>query len=149
MAQQHMDRLTAVDAGFLHQEGRSTHMHIGGVMVFDGPSPGHAELQQHIAGRLPLVPRYRQKLASVPAGLGVAGLRDLATLPLRTAALATHPERALEEAGHALGSVAEVARTVVFEPAPPSPLNVPITPHRRLAFVTARLDDFKAVKNAF
>ena len=30
MAQQHLDRLTSIDASFLHQEGQSSHMHIGG-----------------------------------------------------------------------------------------------------------------------
>jgi hypothetical protein len=60
MAQRHMDRLTAVDASFLHQEGPATHMHIGGVATFEGPPPSADELFEHIAGRLSLVPRYRQ-----------------------------------------------------------------------------------------
>ena len=37
----------------------------------------------------------------------------------------------------------------VLRPAPPSPLNVEIGSHRRVAFVPTKLDDFKAVKNAF
>lgn len=63
MHQRHLDRLTPVDASFLHQEGPSAHMHIGGVMVFEGPPPSLAELQDHTRTRLHLVPRYRQKLA--------------------------------------------------------------------------------------
>ena len=39
MAQAHGDRLTAVDASFLAQEGRASHMHVGAVMIFDGPPP--------------------------------------------------------------------------------------------------------------
>ena len=39
MAQQHLDRLTSTDASFLHQEGASSHMHIGGVLLFEGPPP--------------------------------------------------------------------------------------------------------------
>jgi WS/DGAT/MGAT family acyltransferase len=35
-----------------------------------------------------------------------------------------------------------------FEPAPPSPFNVPIGPHRRFTWVRGELRDFKAVKNA-
>ena len=31
MAQEHFDRLTAIDASFLHQEGPNSHMHVGGV----------------------------------------------------------------------------------------------------------------------
>ncbi len=70
MAQQHLDRLSAVDAGFLHQESDATHMHIGAVAIFEGPAPAHAEFLAHIRARLPLVPRYRQKLAAPPLGLG-------------------------------------------------------------------------------
>jgi WS/DGAT/MGAT family acyltransferase len=35
-----------------------------------------------------------------------------------------------------------------LEPAPPSPFNVPIGPHRRFTWVTEQLADLKAVKNA-
>src|SRR3954449_182829 len=68
--QQHLDRLSAVDAAFLHQEGPTTHMHIGGVIVLEGPAPPFTELRDHVRSRLPLVPRYRQKLAAPPFGLG-------------------------------------------------------------------------------
>jgi WS/DGAT/MGAT family acyltransferase len=60
-----MDRLTSVDASFLAQEREGSHMHIGGVLLFEGPAPTREELQEHISGRLHLVPRYRHKL-SVP-----------------------------------------------------------------------------------
>ena len=70
MAQQHLDRLTSTDASFLHQEGRCSHMHIGGVVLFEGPPPTHQEIVDHIRGRLHLVPRYRQKLATPPLDTG-------------------------------------------------------------------------------
>src|SRR3954469_8628542 len=70
LPQQHLDRLTAVDASFLHQEGPTTHMHIGGIIVLDGPPPPFEDLREHVRSRLPLVPRYRQKLAAPPLGLG-------------------------------------------------------------------------------
>ncbi|MCL2769035.1 MAG: wax ester/triacylglycerol synthase family O-acyltransferase, partial [Solirubrobacterales bacterium] len=63
MSQRHLDRLTAVDASFLHQEGPSAHMHVGGLVIIEGPPPGVGELQEQIRRRLHLVPRYRQKLA--------------------------------------------------------------------------------------
>jgi WS/DGAT/MGAT family acyltransferase len=63
MAQRHRDRLSAVDASFLHQEKRASHMHVGGIVLMDGPAPTHAEFKRHIEARLHLVPRYRQKLA--------------------------------------------------------------------------------------
>jgi diacylglycerol O-acyltransferase len=63
MAQRHLDRLSAVDVAFLTQEGPNTHMHIGGVGVFEGPPPDYDDLCHHIESRLHLVPRYRHKIA--------------------------------------------------------------------------------------
>ncbi|MCW2606514.1 MAG: acyltransferase [Frankiales bacterium] len=70
MAQGHLDRLTSIDAGFLHQEDGGAHMHIGGLGVFEGPAPTGEEFRDHIASRLPLVPRYRQRLVEMPLGTG-------------------------------------------------------------------------------
>src|SRR2546421_5944077 len=64
------ERLTGLDASFLHLETQSSHMHVAGVMLFDGSPPEHDELVEAIEGRLHLVPRYRQKLAFVPLGQG-------------------------------------------------------------------------------
>ncbi len=67
-------KLTPLDASFLHLETPRTHMHIGGVAIFE-PSPlgtGRAlydGLAKAIAPRLDLMPRYRQKLAFVPLSL--------------------------------------------------------------------------------
>ena len=63
MAQRHRDRLSAIDASFLHQERRSSHMHVGAIVLMDGPVPTREEFTNHIESRLHLVPRYRQKLA--------------------------------------------------------------------------------------
>jgi diacylglycerol O-acyltransferase len=70
MAQQHLDRLTAVDASFLAQEGPASHMHIGGLVICEGPAPGYEEMLDHIRTRLHLVPRYRQRLAQPPLEAG-------------------------------------------------------------------------------
>jgi diacylglycerol O-acyltransferase len=70
MAQDHGDRLTAVDAAFLAQEGPAAHMHVGAVLIFDGPAPAFDAFADHIRGRLHLVPRYRQKLAFPPLETG-------------------------------------------------------------------------------
>jgi WS/DGAT/MGAT family acyltransferase len=265
MPQQHLDRLNAVDASFLHQEGSSTHMHIGGVAIFEGPCPKREDFLEHIRARLPLVPRYRQKIAVPPVGLGrqrwvddpsfnldyhvrhtalprpgdeetlrrltgrifsqaldrtkplweiwlVEGLsgerfavlnkthhalvdgvsgadlmtvlfditrtpqsieledswqprpeptsmelsavtvaswaRALMSLPWRLAAAAARPRAALAELRDALEGVGEVALAGLTTPAPDTPLNVKIGPHRRVAFVPAALEDFKEVKNA-
>jgi WS/DGAT/MGAT family acyltransferase len=266
MGQQHLDRLSAVDASFLHQEGPVSHMHVGGISVFEGPPPAMSDFLDSIRGRLHLVPRYRHKLAhtaldsgrpvwvddpnfnleyhvrhtALPSpggepellrlvarifsqqldrskplwelwlveGLegnrfaliskthhalidGIAGV-DLATvlfdltpvpqpvahsgepwqphsepggaelvaaglkgalragLEVASRALdaATHPERALgvvREATEGLGEVVWAG----LNPAPPTPLNVEIGPHRRFVGVPCRLEDFKLVKDRF
>jgi diacylglycerol O-acyltransferase / wax synthase len=61
--QGHKDRLSAVDASFLHQEKQASHMHVGALVTFEGPPPSHDEFIEGIGSRLHLVPRYRQKLA--------------------------------------------------------------------------------------
>ncbi|HWH11897.1 MAG TPA: wax ester/triacylglycerol synthase family O-acyltransferase [Solirubrobacteraceae bacterium] len=266
MAQQHLDRLSAIDASFLHQEGPTSHMHVGGLAIFAGPPPPMAEIIEQVRGRLHLVPRYRQRLAhtaldsgrpvwvddprfnleyhfrhtalpppgdreqllrltarinsqqldrSKPLwetwfveGLadgrfaliwkthhalidGIAGV-DLATVlfdlspeppaiehsgtPWQpspepgTAALvaagvlgalsavfqitthaldaATHPERALTRLREVTEGVGEVA-WAALNPAPETPLNVEIGPHRRFVGLACRLDDFKLIKNTF
>jgi diacylglycerol O-acyltransferase len=68
--QQPLDRLTSIDASFLAQEGRSSHMHIGGVLIFDGPPPPFQDYLDHVRGRLHLVPRHRQRLATAPLQSG-------------------------------------------------------------------------------
>ena len=45
-------------------------MHIGAVLLFEGPPPEFADVLDHIRGRLHLVPRYRQKLATPPLDTG-------------------------------------------------------------------------------
>jgi diacylglycerol O-acyltransferase / wax synthase len=271
MAQQHFDRLSAVDASFLHQEGADSHMHVGAVTIVEGPPPPFEELLDALRSRLHLVPRYRQKLAFPrfesgrplwvddpsfnleyhvrqsalpdpgseeqlrnltarifsqrldrsrplwemwlienlePAAGGAARFAliskthhalidgisgvDLATVifdlspvppepPHPDEAWSPHPEPSTAEvlasgalsavrrglglatravgvvakpgaAAAALGEAAEGVGEIVWaglNPAPPTPLNVPIGPHRRYVSVAAELRDFKLVKDVF
>jgi diacylglycerol O-acyltransferase / wax synthase len=64
------DRLTGLDASFLHLEDATAHMHVAGVCIFEGSPPPYEELLEAIDRRLGLVPRYRQRLAFVPFGQG-------------------------------------------------------------------------------
>jgi diacylglycerol O-acyltransferase / wax synthase len=65
-----MDRLSSVDVSFLANESASSHMHVGGILIFEGPPPSYDDLLEHIRGRLHLVPRFRQKLAHPPVQTG-------------------------------------------------------------------------------
>jgi len=266
MAQEHGDRLTAVDASFLAQEGPTAHMHVGAVMIFEGPAPAYEDLADHVRSRLHLVPRFRQKLAfppletgrplwiddpsfnleyhvrdtalpapgseaqlralaarvhsqaldrskplwetwlvqglegdrfallskthhalvdgvagidlatvlfdltpvpapvphgegpwrprPTPSGLDMAtrGVRGLLALPFdagaRAVRAATRPGEALHGTREALEGLGEVV-WAGMNPAPETPLNVGIGPHRRLVWVRHELGDFKRVKDAF
>ena len=64
------ERLSVLDELFLHLEGPDTHMHVGGVAIFEGPPPDYEAVKDMIHRRLQMVPRFRQKLATVPLGLG-------------------------------------------------------------------------------
>jgi diacylglycerol O-acyltransferase / wax synthase len=70
MAQKHLDRLSALDFSFLTNESSSSHMHVGGILIFEGPPPSYEDLVEHVSSRLHLVPRFRQKLAYPPIPTG-------------------------------------------------------------------------------
>jgi diacylglycerol O-acyltransferase / wax synthase len=96
------DRLTGLDASFLHLEDAASHMHVAGVMIFEGSPPPYEELLEAIERRLGLVPRYRQRLAFVPFGQGRPKWVDDPHLNLRyhvraTALPAPGSERQLRE----------------------------------------------------
>ncbi|HEY1833636.1 MAG TPA: wax ester/triacylglycerol synthase domain-containing protein, partial [Solirubrobacteraceae bacterium] len=61
--------MSAIDASFLHVENDVTPMHIGGVSLFEGPPPPFEDFKAMVAGKLSIVPRYRQKVRFVPLGL--------------------------------------------------------------------------------
>ena len=68
----HYERLSNLDASFLALESRSTHMHVGAVAVF-APGPYTSDegvdidaIRTLIESRLDSIPRYRQRLATVP-----------------------------------------------------------------------------------
>ena len=64
------DRLSGLDASFLHLERAGAHMHVASTSIFEGPAPSHEDFRAHIGGRLHLVPRFRQKLRFVPLDQG-------------------------------------------------------------------------------
>jgi WS/DGAT/MGAT family acyltransferase len=61
-------RLSALDASYLYNESATNPLHIGAVLVFEGHIPFDSILKS-LEQRLPLVPRFRQRLAEVPFDL--------------------------------------------------------------------------------
>jgi diacylglycerol O-acyltransferase / wax synthase len=70
MAAEHKSTLSVLDNSFLELESGSTHMHVGGLAIFDGPPLDCDALHAHLQSRLHLVPRYRQKLTAPGFELG-------------------------------------------------------------------------------
>ena len=65
-----VERLSPLDASFLQIEDGVSHMHIASVATFEGPEPPFGEILAMIEAKLPLVPRYRQVVRTVPLELG-------------------------------------------------------------------------------
>jgi diacylglycerol O-acyltransferase / wax synthase len=71
------DRLTALDASFLHLERLEYPMHVGAVSIFEGEPFFDAEgrfkineARELVLSRLPLLPRFRKRLMPVPYDQG-------------------------------------------------------------------------------
>jgi diacylglycerol O-acyltransferase / wax synthase len=64
-----VDRLSPLDASFLHVEDDVSHMHIASVSIFEGPPPDFEDVVEMISSKLALVPRYRQVVRFVPLDL--------------------------------------------------------------------------------
>lgn len=65
-----MDRMSPLDSGFWHLEDRHASLHIASTAVFAGPPPTYTEMVRLFQHKLPLIPRYRQKMRRVPFDLG-------------------------------------------------------------------------------
>jgi diacylglycerol O-acyltransferase len=64
-----VERLTSLDASFLYLDEPGTPLHVGGVLVLEFPPGGLEALAALVEARLPLVPRYRQRVLPVPGHL--------------------------------------------------------------------------------
>lgn len=65
-----MDRMSTLDAEFLHLEDEASHLHIAGICIFDGEAPRFDELTEMVRSKLDAIPRYRQRVRQVPLQLG-------------------------------------------------------------------------------
>jgi diacylglycerol O-acyltransferase len=81
------ERLSALDASFLYLERPAMHMHVAALSVLDPSTRPDGRLRfedvaSAMAARLHLVPRFRQKVAMVPFGLGLPRWVDDPTFDL-------------------------------------------------------------------
>ncbi len=65
-----IDRMSPLDASFLHIENDVSHMHIASVGIFEGPQPPFPDIMDMVESKLSLVPRYRRVVRHVPFELG-------------------------------------------------------------------------------
>lgn len=65
-----MERLSVLDAEFLHLEDERSPMHIACMCTFEGPVPDREETERQIASKLPRIPRYRKRPRFPPLELG-------------------------------------------------------------------------------
>ena len=68
-------RLTGQDSTFIYGESRNGPLHIGSLSFFEDEIP-YPALVRHFESKLPLVPRYRQRLVPVPFNLDHATFED-------------------------------------------------------------------------
>jgi len=73
-----VERLTPLAAAFLEAEDAdpAASLAIGSFAIFEGPAPDFDDFVAAIAGRLPLIPRYRQKVRTVPFALATPAWVD-------------------------------------------------------------------------
>ena len=99
------------------------------------PPPEHAWAPKPPPSRTQLLADALVERATDPAE-GYRALRSIVRAPRRVA-------RELGTGASGVGA----ALSAVLRPAPPSPLNVPIGPHRRYEWVDGEVAEFKAIKN--
>lgn len=63
-------RMTPDDSAFWRMESNIRRMHSVTVAICDGPAPGLGQLRDHVARRVPLIPRFRQRVVEVPFDIG-------------------------------------------------------------------------------
>lgn len=66
-----MQRLSPLDASFLHLERDIQQLNVGSALIFEGPAPTHDEFSAAIEALLPAFPRYRQHVRRVPLDLAL------------------------------------------------------------------------------
>ncbi|MFG2006787.1 wax ester/triacylglycerol synthase family O-acyltransferase [Spirillospora sp. NPDC048911] len=66
-----MERMNALDAGMFFAETERAPLNIASITVLEGPPPAYDDLVDTIRARMPRLPRYRQRVRTVPFNLGL------------------------------------------------------------------------------
>jgi diacylglycerol O-acyltransferase len=81
------ERLTPLDASFLHVETPNAHMHVAWAACLsphdERPRPSVRSLRAAVSGRLALLPRFRQRIATDPLGVAEPRWVDDADFDIR------------------------------------------------------------------
>ncbi len=64
-----MDHMSLLDSSFFQLDQAETPLHVGSLMIFEGPAPTYDDFLAVYRARLHLVPRYRQKVRAIPLQL--------------------------------------------------------------------------------
>ena len=64
------ERLSALDSIFLPMETERQSLHVGSVLVVEGPEPDPATFRAHVVARLAAVPVHRMRVMRMPLDLG-------------------------------------------------------------------------------
>lgn len=62
--------MSGLDAGFFFADDENNPLHIASVTLFEGPAPTYGDVVRKVIGKLPEIPRYRQRVRTVPFNLG-------------------------------------------------------------------------------
>ncbi len=103
-----MDRLTPLDAWFLHVEDGVDHMHMALVCIFEPACPAPDEAADDIARRLDRIPRYRQRVRRAPFDLAAPVWSDDPDFDVRN-----HVFRTTARAPGDDGALAEVVSELI------------------------------------
>jgi WS/DGAT/MGAT family acyltransferase len=101
------------------------------------PGPGSPWVAKPLPGRAKLLGEALVERATIPGEMARGARR-----------LVRAPRRALSQIKDGLVSVGATTLAGINAPAPPTPFNVDIGPHRRYTFLDADLAEFKAVKDS-
>src|SRR6516165_1785626 len=111
-----MDRLSALDAEFLHLEDGIAHMHVAGVSVFEGPLPADGVIEVSLPPPPSWTPAPEPPRSSLvlDAWAGLAG--DVAAWLKDVPRLVLHPVGALRSGAEAGTGLFDLARHLTSTP---------------------------------